>query len=138
MVQSHLRKRSRRKAYRFFGDRLPVQYKTRFEDGEAVLRDISTSGCALSSVTVPVLLQEKVLIILVLPGENEKIEATGRVTRAEADSFAVSFTLIELASVKLIQMFFFQARTGKDPGTHFHQGYSSSPAGRSNQKKYHH
>ena len=114
MVQSHLRKKSRRKAYRFFGDRLPIQYKTRFEDGEGVLRDISTSGCALSSVTVPVLLQEKVLIILVLPGGNEKIEATGRVTRVEADSFAVSFTLIESASVKLIQTFFFQALRHKN------------------------
>lgn len=114
MVQSHLRKRSRRKAYRFSGDRLPVLYKTRLDDGEAVLRDISTSGCALSSVTVPVLLQEKVLVILVLPGENEKIEATGIVTRVEADNFAVSFTLIESATVKLIQTFFFKTLRNKN------------------------
>ena len=79
-----------------------------------MLRDISTSGCALSSVNVPVLLQEKILVILVLPGENEKIEATGIVTRVEADNFAVSFTLIEPATVKLIQTFFFKTLRNKN------------------------
>ena len=113
MAQSYFRKKSRRKACRFFGDGLPVQYKTRYDDGEAVLRDISTSGCALSSVTIPVVYQEKILIILVLPGEKERVEATGRVTRVEDDHCAVSFTLIEPVTVKLIQVFFFQALRNK-------------------------
>lgn len=90
-----------------------MQYRTRFDDGEAVLLDISTSGCALSSVSVPVVLQEKVLVILALPGENEKIEATGIVTRVDADNFAVSFTLIEAVTVKLIQTFFFKTLRNK-------------------------
>ncbi|MBM9514368.1 PilZ domain-containing protein [Desulfobulbus marinus] len=90
-----------------------MQYRTRFDDGEAVLRDISTSGCALSSVSVPVVLREKVLVMLTLPEEKEKIEATGIVTRVDADTFAVAFTLIESATVKLIQTFFFKTLRNK-------------------------
>lgn len=101
-------KKSKRQAFRFSCDSHPVIYKTAFEDGEASLENISTTGCALREPTVPLSLEEKVLVCIDLGEEVEKIEATGRVVRQDEKITALQFSLIEADTVKFIQTHFFK------------------------------
>jgi hypothetical protein len=106
--------RSRRKALRIPGKNLRVFYKTAFEEGEGLLRDISTIGCALTEPTIILQPGEKLLLSIRLPEENNTIEAQGRVVRVEeADLIAVHFTLIEAEDQYLIRHHFAKLRREK-------------------------
>lgn len=108
MVSSRERTKSKRKGYRFDGQRILVTLKTAFADGQAYLANISTTGCALESPTVAISPSEKILVTIALAGEKEKVEAAGRVVRVEKQLIAVRFTVIEDATVRLIQAYFFR------------------------------
>jgi|GEM_PF-2197483 len=109
MGKSEKSKKSKRQSFRFSCDNHLVSYKTAYEDGEASLDNISTTGCALRNLTVPLSLEEKVLVCIDLGEEGEKIEATGRVVRQDENITALHFSLIEADTVKFIQTHFFKA-----------------------------
>ena len=96
---------SQRSAFRFRCSREPVTYRTAYEDGEALLKNISTDGCALEWATNPPELEEKILICIELENERE-VEIQGRVVRVEDADFAVEFLLAEPATKTLIRTYF--------------------------------
>ncbi len=100
-------KKSKRQAFRFTCDTLSVTYKTAYEDGEAGLDNISTIGCALREPTVPLNVEEKVLVSIDLGQDVGTIEATGMVVRQDEEITALQFSLIEAETVKFIQTHFF-------------------------------
>ncbi len=106
MKTSHAQKRSKRQAYRFPGDNLSVEYKTAYDDGKALLSNISTTGCAIKQTSVPLMPQQKVLLVIEAEELEESLEATGMVVRVESGITAVQFTLIEKEEAKNIQVFF--------------------------------
>ena len=99
---------SKRSALRFSCYHGAVKYKTAYHDGEGVLTDISTSGCAVDAVTIPVQEENVVLISIVILDTDQVIEAKSVVVRRSDNSFAVKFVLMEEATKSLIRKLFAQ------------------------------
>lgn len=98
--------RSKRQALRFSAVDHPVSYKTEFEDGEGIIDNVSSGGCAISGPSVPLNIQEKVLIILKLEDDEEIFEIGARVLRVEKGHAALQFTDIdEHKSGQLVRYF---------------------------------
>lgn len=87
--------RSKRQALRFSAVQHPISYKTEFEDGKGVIDNVSSGGCAISDLSIPLNIQEKVLIILKLEGEENTFEIGARVLRVEKGHAALQFTDID-------------------------------------------
>jgi hypothetical protein len=87
--------KSKRSALRFPCDHQLVSYKTAYDTGEAQLINISTAGCILFELTMPLSMQEKILVSIAFPEEDYMFQAQGVVVRIENDSTAISFTLVE-------------------------------------------
>jgi c-di-GMP-binding flagellar brake protein YcgR len=87
--------RSKRQALRFSAAGHPVEYKTEFENGRGIVENVSSGGCAMSSLTVKLNVQEKILIILNLDENEDAFEVGARVLRIEDSYVAVQFTDIE-------------------------------------------
>jgi len=97
--------KSKRQAFRFRCSREPVTYRTAYEDGEALLKNISTEGCALEWSTNPPEIGERILLRLELDGQ-EVIEIQAQVVRLEENDFAVKFLIIETAAKRAIRNHF--------------------------------
>jgi c-di-GMP-binding flagellar brake protein YcgR len=97
--------RSKRKSLRFNCQRRTVNLRTAFEEGSAVLLNISTSGCAMTESTLTPELEENVFISFDLPGENGLVEMRAKVLRIEPQ-LAVQFNRIEPETESLILKFF--------------------------------
>ncbi len=87
--------KSKRSALRFPCDHQLVSYKTAYDTGEAQLINISTAGCVFSELTMPLSLQERILVSIAFPDEDYTFQAQGLVVRIENDCTAISFTLVE-------------------------------------------
>ncbi len=101
--------KSKRQAFRFRCSREPVAYRTAYEEGEALLKNISTEGCALEWSTNPPELGERILLRLEFDGQ-EVIEIQGRVARVEGNDFGVKFLIIEPAAKSRIRKHFTRSR----------------------------
>lgn len=97
---------SKRVAYRFRCNKEPVSYRTAYDEGEGLLTNISTDGCAVEWATNPPELDERILLSIELENENNTVEVQARVVRSEESDFAVQFTLIEPDSKTLIRKYF--------------------------------
>lgn len=97
---------SKRAAFRFPCSHHRVRFKTAYEDGEASLLNISTDGCALQSPSVPLAVDEKILITIEPEGQEESFEARSRVVRVEEDVLGLQFTLLEIATKTQIRNYF--------------------------------
>lgn len=97
---------SRRSAFRFDGFRLPVTYKTAYTEGTANLINISTNGCALESLTVPLSEQQNFLVSITLEGEGESIEARAIAVRRTENGIAAKFLIIEENSRAALRKYF--------------------------------
>lgn len=106
MQKSQDRQKSRRSAFRFRCSKEPVTYRTAYEDGEALLTNISTEGCALEWATNPPRLNEKMLVRIDLENEEAVVEIKAEVVRVEGTDFAVKFLLIEPETKSLIRTYF--------------------------------
>ncbi len=106
------KEQSKRSAFRFRCSKEPVTYRTAYEDGEALLKNISTDGCALEWATNPPELDEKILLIIELEGEETVVEIQARVVRVEEKDFAVKFMLIEPAAKTRIRNYFSRKARG--------------------------
>jgi hypothetical protein len=107
------RQKSKRSAFRFRCSKEPVTYRTDYEEGEALLTNISTEGCALEWATNPPRLHEKMLISIALEDEEAMVEIKTEVVRAEGTDFAVKFLLIEPDTKSLIRTYFSRKLRGK-------------------------
>jgi len=104
--QSNIQDISKRSAFRFRCSKEPVTYRTEYEEGEALLTDISTEGCALEWATKIPELHEKMLICIDLEDEGKGVEIKVEVVRVEGSDFAVKFLLIEPSDRTLIRNYF--------------------------------
>ncbi len=87
--------KSKRRALRFPCGHQPVSYKTAYDAGEAVLLNVSTAGCAFEQPSLPLSMQEKVLVSITLLGEDSVFQAQGVVVRVKNGFTAIRFTLLE-------------------------------------------
>ena len=99
---------TRRSGFRYDGFLLPVLYKTAYEEGTASLSNISTSGCALQSLTHPLSIEETFLISIKLDEEQDVIEAQALVVRHTEEGIAAKFTIIEQTSQTKLRRYFCQ------------------------------
>lgn len=97
---------SRRGALRFRCRKEPVAYKTAYEEGEGLLTNISTDGCAVEWATVTPEMHDKILLSIELENGDSPIEAQARVVRVEENDFAVQFTLVEPETQSMIRKYF--------------------------------
>ena len=100
---------TKRQSLRFVPEQHRIRYKTEFEDGEAIILNISSSGCALSETTTRLSEHEKVLIVLKLEEEKDPIEISARVVRIEESYTAFKFHFLTEENRKRLVYFF----TGK-------------------------
>lgn len=103
MDDTRAKELTKRSAFRFRGSKEPVTYRTAYEDGEGLLNNISTEGCAVEWATTPPEVGEKILLVLEPGGEGAVIEAQGEVIRVGDKDFAVRFLLIEPDSKRMIR-----------------------------------
>jgi c-di-GMP-binding flagellar brake protein YcgR len=96
---------SKRKSLRFNCKRRTVNIKTAFEEGSAVLVNISTSGCALVESTLQPEVEEPLFISFNLQEEDGLVEVRAKVLR-QYPELAVQFTRIEPETESLILKFF--------------------------------
>lgn len=104
--------KSKRQAFRFRCNREPITYRTAYEEGEALLKNISTEGCALEWSTNPPELDERVLLRLEFDGQ-EVIEIQARVVRVEGNDFGVKFLIIEPTAKSAIRKHFARSLHGR-------------------------
>lgn len=99
--------KSKRAAFRFPCHHQRVRFKTAYEDGEASLLNISTDGCALQSPSVPLSINEKILITIEPEGQEESFEARSQIVRVENnDVLGLQFTVLELSTKTQIRNYF--------------------------------
>ncbi len=82
---------TKRSALRFTCEKLSSFIKTEYEDGEASIINISTNGCALGSVTIPLTVDERVLLSFNIGAAEDQVEIRAAVIRAENGVVALSF-----------------------------------------------
>ena len=112
MGESAAKAGSKRSSLRFhFKEKLLVTYKTAYKDGEALLVDISTSGCFIQEANVPVEIGEKILISFSIRDLDEPLEIQAVCARLDGDSFAVRFLGIDVEERnRLVKLLAAQAR----------------------------
>jgi len=101
---------SKRLALRFPVQAHPLRYKTEFEDGSAVIENVSSGGCAIAELTLPLALHEKVLVIFDLEKDGDVMEIAARVVRVEKRYVALRFFALDEAKCKRMVTFFAQKR----------------------------
>ncbi|MBT8334824.1 MAG: PilZ domain-containing protein [Deltaproteobacteria bacterium] len=99
-------KRTKRQALRFVPEQHKIRYRTEFEDGDATILNISSSGCALCETTTRLSLDEKILIVLKLEEDKDPIEVSARVVRTDEQCTAVKFHFISEENRKRTVYFF--------------------------------
>lgn len=106
-------KSSKRQSLRFTAEGFHFRYKTEFEEGGGVLANISGGGCAVRDLSVPLALQEKVLLILPVEDGEEAVEIGARVIRVDGSITALIFEQIgEVNKQRLIRFFARRQRSG--------------------------
>lgn len=105
---------SKRNSLRFSIQVLPVRYKTAYEDGEAILFNISTGGCAVRKASVPVALTEKILFSFDIHSLDEPLEVRAICVRLEDDGFAVQFLGVDdVEANRIVKLLAAQTRSEK-------------------------
>ncbi len=107
--------RSKRLALRFNGNRQRVKLKTEFDDGEATLANISTSGAALENPTLSLSVDEKILLIFELFEAEKPVEIQAIVVRTEEEKYSVQFQGVGIETkTDLLKFFAHKARVKND------------------------
>jgi len=106
-------KLSKRQGLRFMAEDFGFRYKTEFEEGGGVLANISGGGCAARNLSVPLALQEKVLLILPVDDGEEAVEVGARVIRVDGSITALIFEQVgEENKQRIIRFFARRQRSG--------------------------
>ena len=93
---------SKRNALRYKCENETILIRTAYEDGEASLVNISTTGCAIQSPSATVSLDEKVLFTFSIEKE-ETIQIQAKVIRIDNEEIGAEFTLIEPEAAELLR-----------------------------------
>ena len=102
---------SKRLSLRFPIKEQVVSYKTSYDDGEAVLVNISTGGCVVRGASVPVAVAEKILLSFDNDNLDDPLEMQALCVRQEDDGFAVQFLGVDEAEEnRLVKIFALMAR----------------------------
>ncbi|THB76182.1 MAG: PilZ domain-containing protein [Desulfobulbaceae bacterium] len=104
--------RSKRKSFRFKSFQFPVKFRTPYEDGEALLENISISGCALEELTIDLRIGDAFLLQIEDETLENPIEAQAIVVRSDSGSVAAHFSLIGEDTQKMIRKFFSLKKNG--------------------------
>jgi len=105
---------SKRSSLRFSMNEQRISYKTAYEDGEALLANISTGGCAVFSATVPVAEGDKLLFSFDILTPGEPFELRAICVRLEDDGFAVQFLGVDISEAnRIIKLLATRARSEK-------------------------
>lgn len=98
--------KSRRKEFRYGDFNIPVKFRTAYEEGSALLVNISTGGCALRNVC-PVMKPKEVFLLTIDTDDlSNSIEAKAVVLRIKGEILAAHFTRIPPASKKILRRYF--------------------------------
>jgi len=100
--------KSKRHALRFPCGHQSVSYKTAYDDGEAVLLNVSSAGCAFNQPSLQLSMHEKILVSIPLQEKNSVFQAQGVVVRTEHGVTAIRFTLLEPEDQKQVVKYFSQ------------------------------
>jgi hypothetical protein len=98
--------KSQRKEFRYGDFTIPVKFRTAYEEGSALLVNISTGGCALRNVCPVMNPMEVFLLTIDTDDLKNPIEAKAVVLRIKGETLAAHFTLIPSASQKLLRRYF--------------------------------
>ncbi|MFN2353276.1 MAG: PilZ domain-containing protein [Desulfopila sp.] len=104
------RPNSKRLALRFPVQAHPLRYKTEFEDGRGAIENVSTGGCAVAELTLPLNLHEKVLVIFDMEEDEDAMEIAAKVVRVETRYVALQFIALDEIKGKRMVKFFAQRR----------------------------
>jgi hypothetical protein len=99
---------SKRGALRIPGYDRPLSYRTDYDDGEAELVNISTSGCAIHKTSTELSDNDKILLSIVLDDPKSPIQIQASVIRAEGDGYGLHFLHMEDDLKGLLIRFFAQ------------------------------
>ncbi|WP_028582242.1 PilZ domain-containing protein [Desulfogranum japonicum] len=109
MDTNKTRKYSRRKAFRFSCHEFAIRYRTAYDERDAQLINISTTGCLLRDGKGHELaVGEKILLIFPLWDGTPPVESNGTVVRVRDNDAAIHFKIIEQDAVKNLRLFIFQ------------------------------
>ncbi|MCK5069698.1 MAG: PilZ domain-containing protein [Desulfocapsa sp.] len=100
--------KSKRNALRLCCNSHVVTYKTAYDEGEACLINISSTGCLFECASLPLSVQEKILIRIKLEDEQSAIEAKAVVVRMDDKQIATEFIIVEPETQNLIRSYFTQ------------------------------
>ena len=105
---------SRRKALRMPGFELEVSYRTEFEDGNAQLINVSTSGCSLKNTTTKLTIKEKVLLSFRIDSLQQPVEIQAMVIRTGESFAGLEFLNVRESLKYAILCFFVQKNRQKN------------------------
>jgi c-di-GMP-binding flagellar brake protein YcgR len=86
---------SKRGALRLSGYDRPLSYRTDYDDGEARLVNISTSGCAIYKTSTELADNDKILISFALEDPKAPVQIQATVIRAEGEGYGLQFLHVE-------------------------------------------
>jgi c-di-GMP-binding flagellar brake protein YcgR len=105
---------SKRSALRFDGYNKPIRYKTEYEDGHAVIVNISTGGCALDQATVELTERERILLTLTFDNPDDIVEIQALVLRSDGERAGLKFQRVsEVNKQRILHFFVSQTRDQK-------------------------
>lgn len=111
---------SKRSALRFPGYDRHLTFKTDYEDGEAALVNISSSGCMIRNPSCKLQLNQKILLTIALDEADNAIQIQALVKREDMGNFGLHFRLTDDQLKQQLARFFAQE--------HRRRRDSSSPA----------
>ncbi len=86
---------TKRSALRFKLPHKKIIYMANGQLGEAILQDISTSGCCATKNTTKLAVNDQLLVVIELAGSDRPLELKAKVLRIDGQGFSAEFTEIE-------------------------------------------
>ncbi len=86
---------TKRAALRFKLPHKKITYMAKGQLGEAILQDISTSGCCAKKNTTELTVKDQLLIVIELAESDKPLELKARVVRIGDHDFSAEFTDID-------------------------------------------
>ena len=92
-AEERLEKSIKRNGIRLYVHRLPAAYSANEKTGEGNIVNLSISGCAIESATLPVSAEEEISVKIFFKQQDavNEFPVQARVVRAEGDTFAAEF-----------------------------------------------
>jgi hypothetical protein len=86
---------SRRAALRYKLPHKKITYMSKGQLGEAILKNISTSGCCAHKNTTELAVKDQLLVVIELAESDKPLELKAKVVRVDDHDFSAQFTDLE-------------------------------------------